>query len=327
MVKVGFPYPEYSPVYIPRENLIGIFGLPIKPSEKNESEIINEALNSPIDCPKLAEMVKGKNKVLLVSDDHHRPTPIRRFLPAVLKELYSAGIRNEQIEIVMALGSHRPMSPEEIRLKLGDKIVSDIQTTNHDWENPDNLYYAGRVEPGIEIWVNRKMKEADFILGLGRIMPIEVCGFTGGGKIIIPGLCGEKTNSDFHWVRVDIPQSEVIGRRDNPVREVIDKSALAAGLNAIFNVIVDSEGKIVQAVFGHPIEAHRQGTKFALEMHGVRIPHRADIVIADGFPFDVEFWQVNKALDTAGMVVKEGGTIIMVSPCREGFSSTHEKEI
>ena len=327
MVKVDFPYPEYSPVQIPDENLIGVFGLPVGLQKRKESQIVKQALDSPIGCPPLAEMVQDKKKILIVSDDHHRPTPVDRVLPFILEELSAAGIRDEQIEIIMALGSHRPMSSEEIKIKLGEEIAADFQVTNHDWANPESLYYAGRADPGIEIWVNRKMKEADFVLGLGRIMPIEVCGFTGGGKIIVPGLCGEKTNSDMHWVRVDIPQEDVIGRRDNPIREAIDRCALTAGLDAIFNLIVDGEGKIVQAVFGHPVEAHRLGTEFAINTHGVKIPQRADIVIADGYPFDMEFWQVNKALDTAGLVVEKGGMIILVSPCREGFSCTHEEEI
>lgn len=328
MVKIDFPYyPGYSVVEIPDDNFMGVFDLPVSSCENTESAIIKKAQSSPIGCPALSDMVRGKKNILIVSDDHHRPTPIKQILPFIIDELHSAGIRNEQVEIIMALGSHRLMTSEEIRTKLGEEIVSNFRVSNHDWQNPDAIYYAGRVKPGIEVWVNRKMKEADFVLGLGRIMPIEVCGFTGGAKIVIPGLCGEKTNSDMHWVRVDIPQDQIIGRRDNPIREAIDHSALAAGLDAIFNVIVDGQGRIVQAVFGHPIEAHRRGAEFAFKAHGVEFPERPDIVVADGYPFDMEFWQVNKALDTAGLIVKKGGVIIMVSPCWEGFSCTHAEEI
>jgi nickel-dependent lactate racemase len=175
--------------------------------------------------------------------------------------------------------------------------------------------------------VNRKMREFDYILGLGQIMPMDVCGFTGGCNIIIPGLCGPKTSADFHWVRVGLPSHEVVGRRENPIRVAIDNSAMAAGLNAIFNVIMDGEGKICGAVYGHPIDAHRAGVPPSLEAHTVLLPRKADIVVADGFPFDIEFWQVNKALDNAALAVREGGVVIIVSPCREGLSATHEKDI
>jgi len=326
-MEVRFPYPEYSAVEVPEKNLIGLFGLPVLPRKQTEEEVIKKALASPIGCAHLRDLVRGKKKVLIVSDDHHRPTPIRRFLPFILDELHLAGVTKDGIEIIMAVGSHRPMSSEEIKVKLGERVASNYRVTNHDWQNPEGLHFMGRVEPGIEVWVNRKVKEADLVLGLGRIMPIEVCGFTGGGKIIVPGLCGEKTNSDVHWVRVDIPQEDIIGRRDNPIREAIDRAALACGLDAVFNVIVDGEGEIAQAVFGHPVEAHRRGVEFALKVHGVKVTERPDIVVADGYPFDVEFWQVNKALDTAGLLVRRGGIIIIVSPCREGFSRTHEEEI
>ena len=120
---------------------------------------------------------------------------------------------------------------------------------------------------------------------------------------------------------------EVVGRRENPIREAIDNSAMAAGLSAIFNVVLDGDGAICGAVYGHPVEAHRAGIPLALGAHTVTLPRRADIVVADGYPFDIEFWQVNKALDNAALAVREGGVIIIVSPCYEGLSVTHGEEI
>jgi nickel-dependent lactate racemase len=248
-------------------------------------------------------------------------------LPPVLEEIRSAGIPDRSVEIIMALGSHRPMSDREIREKLGSGIVDRFNVTNHEWTNPDNLYFAGRVAPGIDVWVNRKMREFDFIIGLGQIMPMDVCGFTGGCNIIIPGLCGPKTSADFHWVRVGIAAEEVIGRRENAIRQAIDNSAMAAGLSAILNVILDGEGRICGAVYGHPVGAHRRGVALALEAHTVLLPGKADVVVADGFPFDIEFWQVNKALDNAALAVRDGGVIIIVSPCFEGLSVTHGEDI
>jgi nickel-dependent lactate racemase len=199
--------------------------------------------------------------------------------------------------------------------------------SNHDWTDADNLYFAGRVPPGIDVWVNKKMREFDYIIGLGQIMPMDVCGFTGGCNIIIPGLCGPKTSADFHWVRTGLSAADVVGRRDNPIREAIDNSAMVAGLNAIFNVVLDGDGKICHAVYGHPVEAHKHGVPHALRAHTTLLPHKADVVIADGFPFDIEFWQVNKALDNAALAVRPGGVIIIVSPCYEGLSVTHGAEI
>jgi len=323
MSVVRFPYPGVPPLEIPDRNLMGVFAPPALGASRSGDEILSSALAAPVGAPSLTDALKGKRNVLIVSDDHHRPTPVRIMLPPVLAAIAAAGIPDSAVEIIMALGSHRLMTREEMREKLGGEIVERFRVTNHEWTDPDNLYFAGRVPPGIDVWVNRKMREFDFIIGLGQIMPMDVCGFTGGCNIIIPGLCGPKTSADFHWVRVDLPAEDVIGRRDNPIRTAIDNSALAAGLDAILNVVLDGEGRICGAVYGHPVEAHRSLIARAMEAHTVRLPARADIVVADGYPFDIEFWQVNKALDNAALAVRDGGAVIIVSPCTEGLSATH----
>jgi lactate racemase len=327
MAEIRFPYEGVKPMEILDRNLLGIFSPPRMSPGRTGEEILLDALAHPVSADRLSRALEGKRNILIVSDDHHRPTPVRTMLPPVLDEIRGAGIPDRSVEIIMALGSHRPMSQLEIREKLGGAIVDRFKVTNHEWTNPDNLYFAGHVAPGIDVWVNKKMREFDFIIGLGQIMPMDVCGFTGGCNIIIPGLCGPKTSADFHWVRVGIPAEEVIGRRENAIREAIDNCAMAAGLNAILNVILDGEGKICGAVYGHPVEAHRNGISLALEAHTVHLPEKADIVVADGYPFDIEFWQVNKALDNAALAVRDGGVIIIVSPCYEGLSVTHGEDI
>ena len=156
-------------------------------------------------------------------------------------------------------------------------------------------------------------------------MPIEVCGFTGGGKILIPGVCGEITNSDMHWTRFGVPGHDILGQVENPIRASIDELARKAGLDFIVNVIMNADQKIIKAVARDMIAAHRAGCKSAIAVYGVPFEKEYDIVIADGYPFDIEFWQVNKALDTAEIVVKQGGIVIVVSPCYEGFSQTHSE--
>jgi nickel-dependent lactate racemase len=327
MARVRFPYEGVKPMEVPDRNLMGIFSPPRMSPGRTEEEIILDALANPVGAGGLRQALEGKRNVLIVSDDHHRPTPVRTMLPHLLDEIRKAGIPDWSVEIIMALGSHRLMSDREIRDKLGGGIVDRFRVTNHEWTNPDNLYFAGRVPPGIDVWVNRKMREFDFVVGLGQIMPMDVCGFTGGCNIIIPGLCGPKTSADFHWVRVGVAAEEVIGRRENAIREAIDNSAMAAGLSAILNVILDGGGTICGAVYGHPVEAHRRGVSLALQAHTVILPEKADVVVADGYPFDIEFWQVNKALDNAALAVRDGGVIIIVSPCYEGLSVTHGEDI
>jgi nickel-dependent lactate racemase len=183
----------------------------------------------------------------------------------------------------------------------------------------------GKTAQGVEVWINKKVVQADLVIGIGRIMPIDMCGFTGGGKILVPGVCGKITNDEMHWTRIDLNDADIIGQRDNSVRASIDALARRAGLDFIINCGMDLRQRIAFVVAGDLVEAHRRGCELAMDLHVVRIPQLADIVVADSFPFDIEFWQANKALDQAALAVRAGGVVILVSPCREGFSATHRE--
>lgn len=324
-MKIDFPhYDDVPPLEVPEENFVGLFSLP-EHAPKEES--IPAALENPIGTPRLRELARNVGSVLIVCDDVARPTPAWKVIPFVLEELSAAGVDDGNIEFMMALGTHRPMTEQEMRQKVGGDVYDRFGVYNHEWDNPQALEYMGKTHQGVEVWINKKVALAELVIGVGRIMPIEVCGFTGGGKILIPGCCGEITNNDMHWTRVDVDSSEIIGKRDNPIRTSIDELARKAGLDFIVNVIMDSEQNIFDCVAGDLVEAHAVGCQRAQEFHQVHLPQKADIVVVDGYPFDIEFWQVNKALDTAGAVVRQGGVVICVSPCYEGLSQTHEQEL
>jgi len=324
-MKVEFPYYQDVPdMSVPDKNLLGIFSLPkCKPDEST----IGAALKNPIGTPRLSELADGKKKVIILCDDLSRPTPADKIIPHVIEELFAAGVAQKNIEFMMALGSHRPMTEQEISDKLGEAIVDRFVVHNHQWDNAKALEYIGTTDQDVEVWINKKVARADLVVGIGRIMPIDICGFTGGGKILIPGCCGQITNSDMHWTRIDLKNADIIGKRDNSVRQSIDRLARKAGLDFIVNVIMDCDRHIFDCVAGDLLDAHRQGCEIARSFHEVRLPKLADIVVVDGYPFDIEFWQVNKALDTAGLAVREGGVVIVVSPCHEGLSQTHECDL
>src|SRR5512140_3826370 len=141
MALVRFPYNDVEPLEIPERNLMGIFTPPAVSAGRSEQDIVADALAHPVGSLPLAEALSGKRKVLIVSDDHHRPTPVRTILPLVLEELKAAGVPDSSVEIIMALGSHRPMSDEEIRRKLGDPVAERFRVTNHDWTDPASLYF------------------------------------------------------------------------------------------------------------------------------------------------------------------------------------------
>jgi len=322
-VRIEFPYENVPALDVPDGNLSGVYG----PEEIEERAPIREqvaaALRAPIGGPALRVLAENTRDILVVVDDISRPTPVRAIVPPLIDELHAAGVDDGRIAFLIALGTHRPMTRKEIVARLGREVVERHVVDNHDWQHPDACVPMGETSEGVPVHINRKVAEADLIIGVGRIMPIDICGFTGGGKILIPGACGQVTNDEMHWTRVDLPDGDVTGRRDNAVRASIDEMARRAGLGFIVNVVMDGRQRVCHVVAGDMVEAHRRGCELALKVHAVSIPDQADIVVADSFPFDIEFWQANKALGHAGMVVRRGGVIILVSPCCEGFSAVH----
>ncbi len=325
-MRVDLPYPDCS-VDVPDARLMGVYAMPTVPPNGTEPVMIRQALANPIGAPPLVTLARGAHAVLIVCDDVSRPTPAYKIIPHVLEELHAARVPDERIAFIMALGTHRPMTAAEIRAKVGDEVFERYPVFNHAWDDPAALEYMGDTPDGAPVWINRRVAQADVVIGMGRIMPIDVCGFTGGGKILVPGLCGEVTNSEMHWVRAATNAASVVGTRDNPVRAAIDSLARQAGLSFIVNVIMDGTGRIRGCVAGDLAAAHRVGVRQARAFHEVAFPERPDIVLTDGAPFDIEWWQANKALDTAGLVVRPGGQVIVVSPCYEGLSQTHAEEL
>ncbi len=320
---IAFPYAGIPPLDIPPSCETHVYNMIPYHTGQRGMVHVRSALAQPIQSPQLSALAQGKKQILIVSDDNSRPTPVDQFLPLILAELQKAGVQDQQIRFLMALGTHRHMTRAEMESKLGPEIVRKYQVFNHDWENPDCLEYVGDTDQGVPVWINKLVTQSDLVIGLGSIMPIDICGFTGGGKILVPGVSGPITVNEMHWNRVDVPSEQVLGKTENPIRASIDSLARKAGLDFIVNVILNAETEIVGCVAGDMAAAHRQGCEIAKTVYGVPIPHEYDIVIADSYPFDIEFWQANKALDNAGEVVKKGGVVILVTPCHEGFSRMH----
>ncbi len=318
-MRFDFPYPGMPVLEVPDENLIGVYQPRQTSSARPEEEIIKQGLATPIGTGRVSELTREGQRVLILCDDNTRPTPASLIMPHVLDELRRGGVRKRDIQILMAVGTHRPMTYDEMCEKLGQRICEEYQITNHDWRNESSLAYLGTTGSGVEILVNRLVLEADVVLGVGHIVPHGACGFTGGGKIVLPGICGQKSTLQMHTMS----NVGFRGKAENPVREAIDEAGLKAGMEIIINAVQDATGKLVGLVVGHPIRAHREGVKAAKEIYTVQVASPADIVITDSYPADIDLWQAGKALEAASLVVKKGGVIILVTPCPDGVAPAH----
>jgi nickel-dependent lactate racemase len=237
--------------------------------------------------------------------------------------LEAAGIKPSEIKILVALGTHRPMTQDEITKKLGKDISEQYPIFNHHWWDPTQLSYLGETEKRTPIFVNRLVKEVDFIVGIGQIVPHRVTGFSGGGNIIQPGICGEETTGNTHWLSAQFQGREILGKIENPVKEEIERVARKAGLNWILNTVQDGSGKLIDLIAGDPVHAYRTGAKRSLEVYQSQLPQEADIVIVDSHPYDSELWLAAKGIYAAELAVKPGGVVILITPCPEGISPSH----
>jgi nickel-dependent lactate racemase len=319
-MRYEFPYPGLS-VELPDN--AEIYSVKTVSTGKSEVEIIREALRNPVGSERLRESVKASDKVLIITDDLSRPTPAHIIVPEVLAEL--AHVPKRQIKFLIALGTHRPMTPAEIAKKLGNEVAGNHVVVNHGWNDPQELHDYGSLPDGTRVILNRHLHEADFVIGVGGIAPHPAAGFSGGGKIVAPGVATEHAVGQFHWQSVQFPQRDVLGVRDNPMRQQIDAIAKLAGLSGIVNVVQDGHGHVVYAVAGDPVEAHRAGCRYALDVFGVKVPEpaTADVFVADTHPLDQDLWQGVKAMCALDTIVPNGAAVILVSPAPEGVARQH----
>jgi lactate racemase len=294
------------------------------PESGNEKESLREVLENPVGTPPLNELLRPGMKVLILTDDNTRPTPKKLIVSVVVDNLRKAGIKDRDLEILIALGTHRYMSQTEILETFGPELAESIRISNHEWADSNQLVDLGITPDGTRIIVNKKVIEADFVIGVGSIVPHSEAGWSGGGKIIQPGVCGWETTGATHLLAATDPNFlQIAGTVDNRVRSEIEYIAGRAGLDFIVNVVLGPKGKIYRAVGGHPIGAHRKGVEYAKELYECAIPELAEVVVVGAYPADLDYWQGDKPVTYSLRGVKTGGVIILAGRFPEGVSQTH----
>jgi lactate racemase len=309
---------------IPARNLLAVLSPRDTPVCDDPATEIQRAIESPIGAARLREAARGTKRVVICADDLTRQTPVQVIIPLLLDELHAAGLRDEQVTVLIALGTHRYMTQSEIEQRFGAEVIHRVQVINNPWQDPAALVDLGITPNGTPVTVSRIALEADFLLGLGSIVPHHIPGYSAGAKIIQPGVCGAETTGATHYLSTRASRS-YLGQVENPVRAELELIAGQVGLKAILNTVLDHSGRLVQAFYGDNVQAHRAGVRCAQQVYGVPAPGVADIVVAGSHPCDIEFWQAHKSLYSAEMVVRRGGSIIIVTPSPEGVTVTHRE--
>lgn len=286
---------------------------------RDEAEIIQHAMNNPINSLPLKEIVKKGSKVVIVTSDISRPCPSGKLLPFVLEELGAASIPDENITIIMGLGLHRRMTTAEISQAVTPQIASRYRVINHDVGDTIRL---GVTTAGTPVEFFHLVVEADIRICLGNLEFHYFAGYSGGAKALFPGVASRAGVTANHAMMTSERASA--GRiQNNPVRMDIEEAAAMVGIDFILNVIVDANHQVVAAVAGDVTAAHRAGCEMVANRGMVQIPRQAEIVIASagGYPKDINFYQAHKALESAKYFVREAGVIILVAACSEGIGN------
>jgi len=323
MVDVWLPYGKTEVcVRVPTRNFLGS----IEPKEKEgvpDAVLeIKRALNEPIGSKRLDEIVKPEDKVAIVVDDATRPAPSHLMVPPLLEELNNAGVKDENITIIFACGTHKAVTREEAVKLLGEAVLNRVKTVSHDCK-ASNLVYVGETRKhGTKVYLNHVFAEADVKILTGDIGFHYYAGYGGGRKSVLPGVSGEETIKHNHAMLLH-PNAKTGVLDGNPVHEDMVEAARLAKVDFILNVVINSEKEVVKAFAGDVEQAFHEGVKLVDEMYRIPVDRKADIVVVSpgGYPADVNLFQAYKGVDNALEIVKRGGVIILVAECPEGHGN------
>jgi nickel-dependent lactate racemase len=285
---------------------------------------IERTLARPIDSQPLRTLAKAGQKACIVFTDMTRSSPDHLLVPALLRELESAGVAREDVTLLCATGMHRPSTREEKVLKLGKEVLRRYRVLDHEAGNPKALMDLGRTESGIPLSVNRWAFEADLLIATGIVEPHQYAGYSGGGKTVAIGAAGESMISFTHGpAMVDHPGTRLGKIEGNPFRSAVDEAARRAGLRFVINAVQDDENRAVAVFAGEPDSTFKKCVEAARALYEVPIPHRYDVAVAGvGFPKDVNLYQASRAVSylffAPTCVIKEGGVFILPASMPEG---------
>jgi nickel-dependent lactate racemase len=282
---------------------------------------IEEGLNCPIGTSPLRKLVKPNQTVALVVTDITRQLPEEIILPLLVRELEAGGIKKRDIIAVVATGTHRPNTPEELKKKFGD-VVNEISFINHDPYDSKNLVELGTSSSGIPLVFNRAVAEADIRISTGVIETHLFAGYSGGVKSIAVGVAGEKTIAATHNYEM-LQQTRLGIVEGNEFRRFLTEATQAIGLHFIVNVVQTGKKQVAKVVAGDPVDAFNEGVKTARHLYEVEIDQPGEIVVSGvTYPKSRDLYQATRAGNVVVFgpqpVVSKGGVILIPAPCEDG---------
>lgn len=285
---------------------------------------LRRRLAEPAGSSPLTELARGRRDACLVICDVTRPVPNSILLPPLLDTLEQAGIPRQRILILVATGMHRPNEGDELRAMVGDFVFDHYRIENHHGTDLSEHAYLGESPRGLPVWIDSRYVQADLKITTGLIEPHFMAGFSGGRKLICPGIAALETVKLWHGPRFLEHENARNGCfLGNPVHEENTAIARMAGCDFIVNVVIDDQRRILEVFAGDMEEALQRGVAFVRPLVTDTVPEPVDIVVTSsaGYPLDTTFYQSVKGMVGAMSIVKPGGTIILAAGMSEGIGS------
>jgi nickel-dependent lactate racemase len=323
-VKVPFQLPS-------RWELLSFSVFPEQEQVDNAKTRARQTLKDPIGTKPLADTISPNHRVAILVEDITRASPKKLILEAITEEFQEMGIPEKHIAVVIALGTHRPLSSKELEEIFGKDLLKRYAFFNHDCQAPD-LVPAGELLTGRPVRINRRVWEADFRIGIGSIFPHPMNGFGGGAKILFPGVADFDSILEHHLLYTFHPGTELGKVKGNLFHEQVCAVARSAGLHFVINCVMNQNDEVADVVCGDPIRAHEVGIEKCKSLISATFDRKADVTIISSFPY-MEGPQIVKPLAPASAVTRKGGCIILAADCSgnlpdpfiQAFQTFHEE--
>ena len=317
-------------VELPDDRVLGPLAIRDAQPLQDAVAAVEKAIEDPIGASPLVDLANGRRTACVLVSDITRPVPNELILKPLLRALEWGGIRCDAITLLIATGLHRPNHGAELVEILGTEICERYQIENHHGAAREEHEYLGTTPRGVPVWLDRRYLEADLKIATGLIEPHLMAGYSGGRKLICPGIAHLDTVKVWHGPDfLEHPKADCGSLEGNPVHEENTRIARMAGCDFIVNVAMDSQRRVTKIVAGDMEQAFMEGVRFVEQVVRAEVPEPVDVVVTSsaGYPLDTTFYQAVKGMTGALPIVKQGGTIILAASLSEGVGGAEFRRI
>ncbi|GAB4118011.1 MAG: nickel-dependent lactate racemase [Candidatus Caldatribacteriota bacterium] len=313
---------EKVSIKIAKNNFAGLITI-TEPGRINYPEDILYSLKNPINSLPLNQLAQGAKRVVIIIPDVTRGVPLSGVFPYIIEELNKAGVELDQITVVIALGVHRNLTQEEIVDMIGKEFSKKINVINHDPFDKNKLVHLGETKYGTPIEINKVVFNSDFKITIGKVEPHEFAGFSGGRKVILPGICSERSIKFNHRPEMIMDKNSRPGSLEkNIVNLDMIEAAKLLKIDFSINFVLNSKNEIISMFSGDIFATHQKSVDFLKSYCEVKINEVPDIIITTpGYPLNIDFYQSIKPLIALEPICKKDNVIILYSSCPEGINS------